>query len=368
MTSASPVGAAGPHARPAVVGLDVGGTSSTAAVLDADGRVLAVAEGPGANFRSSPGTLTEHLRAVLVDAAARTDRAVGTGGWRVDALVAGVAGAGPAGRDRAVALLHGALPGTGVPAPATVAVVTDPVVAFAAGAPGPDGALLLAGTGAVALRVSGLAEAARADGLGWLLGDVGSGVWLAVSGLRAAAADLDGRGPATALTPLAAELAAAVGPSTGDPRQDLVRLTDVRTPAQLGAFAPAVTACAAAGDDVAAGIVAAGVSGLLRSLSAVADGAADVVLAGSVLTRPGPVRDGVLAGLRGPGGRAPRVHDAAAPVVGALRLAADRAGWPLPDVASLTSAVVAARPAAPAARPGAPAAPTTAPGARDPHA
>jgi N-acetylglucosamine kinase-like BadF-type ATPase len=327
----------------AVVGLDVGGTSSTAAVLATDGAVLAVVEGPGANFRSSPGTVVEHLRAVLAAAAARTDARLGGRPWQVDALVAGIAGAGPAGRDRAVALLHDALPGTGMPAPATAEVVTDPVVAYAAGAPGPDGALLLAGTGAVALRVAGFAEQARSDGLGWLLGDVGSGVWLALAGLRAAAAHLDGRGPATALTPAATELAAAAGAAgTGDPRQDLVRLTDTRSPAELGSFAREVAECAADGDAVAAGIVAEGVAGLLRSLRVVADGATDVVLAGSVLTRPGPVREGVLAGLRTPASDL-RVHDAAAPVVGSLRLAADRAGWPLPDVAALTSAVGAAR-------------------------
>jgi N-acetylglucosamine kinase-like BadF-type ATPase len=230
-----------------------------------------------------------------------------------------------------------------MPAAVTAEVVTDPVVAYAAGAPGPDGALLLAGTGAVALRVAGFAERARCDGLGWLLGDVGSGVWLALAGLRAAAAHLDGRGPATALTPAATELAAAAGAAgTGDPRQDLVRLTDTRSPAELGSFAREVAECAADGDAVAAGIVAEGVAGLLRSLRVVADGAADVVLAGSVLTRPGPVREGVLAGLRTPASDL-RVHDAAAPVVGSLRLAADRAGWPLPDVAALTSAVGAAR-------------------------
>ncbi|PFG38578.1 N-acetylglucosamine kinase-like BadF-type ATPase [Georgenia soli] len=328
----------------AVVGLDVGGTSSTAGVLADDGTVLAVLDGPGANFRSSPGAVAEHVGSLLTAVAARVRDRVGTvRPWAVDALVAGVAGAGPAGRDRAVALFQGAVPRTGLPVTGAAEVVTDPVVAYAAGAPGPDGALLLAGTGAVALRVAGFAELARSDGLGWLLGDVGSGVWLALAGLRAAAADLDGRGPGTALTRAAAAFAAAGGADgTGDPRQDLVRLTDLRSPAELGAFAREVTAFAEAGDAVASGIVAEGVAGLLRTLSVVADGATDVVLAGSVLTRPGPVREGVLAALGGPAG-GPRVHDAAAPVVGSLRLAADRAGWPLPDVGALSAAVEACR-------------------------
>lgn len=326
-----------------VVGLDVGGTSTTAGVMAADGALLSVVEGPGANFRSSPGSVAEHVGSLLAAVVARVQERLGGTGWTAVAVVAGVAGAGPAGRERAVTLLERATAASGLPTAAAPEVVTDPVVAYAAGAPGPDGVLLLAGTGAVALRVAGFAERARSDGLGWLLGDVGSGVWLALAGLRAAAADLDGRGPATALTPAAAAFAAAAGAAgTGDPRQDLVRLTDLRSPAQLGAFAREVTACAAGGDAVASGIVAEGVAGLLRSLSVVADGATDVVLAGSVLTGPGPVRDGVLAALGRPG-QGFRVHDAAAPVVGALRLAADRAGWPLSDPAVLTAAVQAVR-------------------------
>jgi N-acetylglucosamine kinase-like BadF-type ATPase len=332
-----------------VVGLDVGGTSSTAAVLADDGTVIAVLDGrertSGPRRARSQSTSARCSPPSRRGNGSKLGRAGPSTPWWPGSP------AGPAGRDRAVALLEGALTGAGLPV-AGAEVVTDPVVAYAAGAPGPDGALLLAGTGAVALRKAGFAERARSDGLGWLLGDVGSGVWLALTGLRAAAADLDGRGPATALTAAAGALAAAAGADgTGDPRQDLVRLTDTRSPAELGAFAREVASCAAAGDTVAAGIVTDAVAGLLRTLSVVADGATDVVLAGSVLTRPGPVREGVLAALAGSppgsasggpaGGR--RVHDAAAPVVGALRLAADRAGWPLPDAPALTSAVAAAR-------------------------
>ncbi|WP_193312899.1 N-acetylglucosamine kinase [Georgenia subflava] len=317
----------------AVVGLDVGGTSSTVVVLAEHGEVLGRATGPGGNFRSSPGAVTANLGAALSEATDAASTALGSRAWAVEALTAGIAGAGPAGRDRAATVLGEAVAGAGLPAPRRLDVVTDPVVAYAAGAPRPDGALLLAGTGAVACRLASYAEVARCDGLGWLLGDVGSGVWLGLEGLRAAAAHLDGRGPATALTDAAARLAADLGPTTGDPRQDLVRLVDARSPSELGGFASAVSRCADDGDAVAAAIVDRAVTALLAALGVVADRAsdvADVVLAGSVLTSAGPVRDGVVAGLS-----AWRVHDAAAPVVGALRLAMVAAGWPAPEPADL---------------------------------
>ena len=45
------------------------------------------------------------------------------------------------------------------------------------------------------------AREARAGGWGYLLGDEGSGYWLAMQGLRAACRSVDGRGPATRLLP-----------------------------------------------------------------------------------------------------------------------------------------------------------------------
>src|SRR5699024_12245759 len=84
---------------------------------------------------------------------------------------------------------------------------------------------------------------------GWLLGDIGSAVWLGRRTLEAVAADLDGRGPRTRLTE---EIGAVLDldlregrlpPSpTGDPRQDLIRALDeplpAAAPAALGSFAP----------------------------------------------------------------------------------------------------------------------------------
>ena len=79
-------------------------------------------------------------------------------------------------------------------------VVPDLLAAFAAGTPAASGAVLVAGTGAGAAAVVDRQVVRQADGAGWLLGDIGSAVWLAREALVAVVAALDGRGPATALT------------------------------------------------------------------------------------------------------------------------------------------------------------------------
>lgn len=74
------------------------------------------------------------------------------------------------------------------------------------------GIALICGTGSMAwgclpasdgqANINGFAvQEARAGGWGYLLGDEGSGYWIAMQGLRAACRSVDGRGPATGLLP-----------------------------------------------------------------------------------------------------------------------------------------------------------------------
>ena len=79
---------------------------------------------------------------------------------------------------------------------------SDLLATYCSGTHRPDGYAVVAGTGAGAIRLERGRQVAVADGLGWLLGDEGSGFWIGHRVVRAALADLDGRGPATGLTPL----------------------------------------------------------------------------------------------------------------------------------------------------------------------
>ncbi len=68
------------------------------------------------------------------------------------------------------------------------------------GAVGECGAVLIAGTGSICIGRSAAGALRRAGGLGYLIGDEGSGYWIGREMLAAAAKALDGRAPQTALT------------------------------------------------------------------------------------------------------------------------------------------------------------------------
>lgn len=292
-----------------VIGVDAGGTTTRAVLADTRGRVLGVGVAAGINQNSSGGAAVERLSSAIGAALGEHPPAL------VGGAVLGIAGAGAAGRARATADVVTAWQALGIRTPPVV--VTDLLSAYAAGEPGPTGVVLVAGTGAGAAAVVDRTVVRQVDGAGWLLGDVGSAVWLAREALVAAVADLDGRGPRTGLTaPLLERLLER--PTAGVGVQDVVAAAYGRAVAELGALGPVVTSLAERGDEVATGIVDRGVAGLLGSLDAVwSDG--PVVLAGALLTSAGPVASRVLAGLRDRGVAEPA--RAVRPAAGAAWLA-----------------------------------------------
>jgi N-acetylglucosamine kinase-like BadF-type ATPase len=122
-------------------------------------------------------------------------------------VCAALAGAGrPVSAERMRALLESTLPA------ARVEVVTDAAAALAAYAGSGAGAVLLAGTGSIALAQDGKGSAWRVGGYGYLAGDEGSGFWVGRAGLAAAFRAFDGRGPGTSLLPAALAAFRAAGP------------------------------------------------------------------------------------------------------------------------------------------------------------
>ncbi|WP_040710557.1 N-acetylglucosamine kinase [Nocardiopsis potens] len=305
--------------REVVIGVDAGGTATRCVVVGLDGELLGRGTGGGANQFSSPdpaAALEGAVRAAVRDARGRT------GGLAVSSAVFGMAGASAAGHARAVETARGAWRAAGLDGEPRVS--DDIAVAFASGSAAAEGAVLIAGTGAVAASVRDGEVVRRCDGYGWLLGDAGSAVWIGLEGLRAALAAVDGRGGPTALTE---RLAAALGIAPGDP-QEVIRVVYARRPAELGALAPEVTAAAAAGDAEAAGVCARAAERLLESLAAAVPDPAPglpVVFAGGVLAA-GPVADRVRAEVRARFGAEPL--SAADGALGAAGLALRGAGAP----------------------------------------
>jgi N-acetylglucosamine kinase-like BadF-type ATPase len=230
--TAAPRGGAERHGgRALVIGVDAGGTRSRAclAVARPGGEVLGRGGGgPGNAMSVARADLTRHLTEAVAGAVAQALAVEPDVRTRVVAAFGGFAGAAPGlGPERgdalAVSCLRDALAANGMTGvPVGVGGDTEVALAAAPGAPA-DGLVLIAGTGAIASRLTGRRRAAVSDGHGWLLGDEGSGYWLGGHAVRAALEALDGRGPWTALVPrvvahyLGAEGTVAPGGDGGGP-------------------------------------------------------------------------------------------------------------------------------------------------------
>jgi glucosamine kinase len=274
-----------------VVGVDAGGTRSRAVVATLDGEIVGRGlAGPGNPLSHGPE------QAVVQVATAVRQALAGRSPDLVAAATLGIAG--PAGTARFAAAL-------GVDGP--VIVVGDAVTAFASGSAAAAGAVLIAGTGAIAAAVHGHEVVRTSDGLGWLLGDEGSGRWLGLRAVRFAVRDWD--------TALAARVASHAGVRSSD---DLVYWAQALPFTEIDRLAPVVCAAAHDGDPHARALVDAAVACLVRTLDDLGqDG--PVVLAGGLLASGSPVQHGVSKILET---RGPRPRLARDPAAGAAWLAA----------------------------------------------
>lgn len=206
------------------------------------------------------------------------------------------------------------------------------LTSFLAGGVGDSGLLVRAGTGAVAVRIEDRRVVARRDGMGPLLGDVGSAVWIGRRTLQVVAADIDGRGRRTLLTERLGDMLdldlrdGLLPPSpTGDVRDDLARaIARIAPPgnhAELGRFAtlPGTVPEDPTARDILDAVVR-HVTETVRQLDPALD--LPVVLAGSVLATPGPIHDELVTGFEAAG----REHrEAIDGLPGALQLAREAA-------------------------------------------
>jgi glucosamine kinase len=286
-----------------VVGVDAGGSTTRAVLVDENDVVRATATADAGNAVAvPPGELADRIAGCLRECLVDVDLAA------VGCVAAGLAGlrANPG----AAKAVEAAARTAGLTCP--VRVYSDLEVAFAAGSDEPDGVVLIAGTGAAAARLQAYRAVATADGAGWLLGDEGSGFWIARRAVQAVLAAIDGRGQPTGLEPaLCAELQAVRETPA------VVAAAMALPPPQLAALAPRVFAVAAAGDEVARGIVDEAVLRLVHTVSALRPQPGEpLVLAGGLLGPDGPLAERVSQAL--PEHRCVPVSDG---VRGAARLA-----------------------------------------------
>jgi glucosamine kinase len=279
----------------ALLGLDIGGSSSRARLVE-DGRIVAEAEGPGANVAAlRPRVVQSRLRALLADLSVKPI-----------ACCAGSAGAEvPGGRERLERILSALLPDC------RITVVHDARLVLAA-AGFESGIALISGTGSVAYGRDSGGREARAGGWGWLVGDDGSAAWLAREAAREVMRRSDSGAP---LGRLGASMLSAV---KARGITDLMgRLNGLNEPREWAALAGVVFE--AATDDAGAGSLIertasalADLVGLVRKQLAV-DG--PLVLAGGQLLNQPRLESAVRERL----GVATRLQEP--PVAGAVRLA-----------------------------------------------
>src|SRR5690242_12892108 len=245
-----------------LVAVDAGGTSTRAVVVRPPGQCVGYAVAGGGNPtavgpEAAVASVAEGVRAAL--------RRAEVPSTRIRRVVVAMAGAGTT---SVAAQIRRRLAGIGLDAP--LVPESDLLATYFSGTHRPDGYAVVAGTGAGAIRVEDGHQVAVADGLGWLLGDEGSGFWIGQRVVRAALADLDGRGPSTALTPLMLERLGVAAPSAVGGREPIlaaVRALYAAAPVRLADHAALVFE--AEGDATADRIVDEASAALLRALSAV---------------------------------------------------------------------------------------------------
>lgn len=179
-----------------MLGVDGGGSKTRAVVADGLGAVL----GEGLAGASNP--LRVGVREAVEAIRDAADRACAEAGVRRTDIVAaevGLAGVRRADiRDR----MRAAVEELGVGA---VEVVTDADIALYGATGGKPGLVIIAGTGSICCGVNARGRRACAGGWGPVVGDEGSGSWIARRALQSVAHASDGRGRKTSLAEAACD-------------------------------------------------------------------------------------------------------------------------------------------------------------------
>jgi N-acetylglucosamine kinase-like BadF-type ATPase len=187
-----------------------------------------------------------------------TDEAIGRAGIEREQLDAAVLAIAGTDTETVAAHVRKRCPGAWL-------VVNDVVGAWAAATDARPGVGVISGTGSNVFGVGDDGRAWRAGGWGHVLGDEGSGYWLAVQSIKAALADREASAPPTALSAAAIDF-------FGVPSVEALATLVYAKPLSKGAiaaFAIETARVAHAGDDVAQALYARAAKELAAQIAAV---------------------------------------------------------------------------------------------------
>ena len=243
-----------------LLGLDCGGTGCRAVVLDSLGKPIGFGSGGPANLASTSEKVLKVSVKQAVDAAVTSaypsNSPMQCGPLRV---CAGCAGWSAADKRAKFQQFLQELTGCSI-----IDLRPDFETALFAACRNEPGILLSAGTGAVAIGRSNAGVVYRHDGLGYLLGDLGSGYQIGLGALKHAASNLQLGNPPDALT-----LAVLQGIGVADLPQLLGWLYPDFQTAKVAALAECVCALADANDEIALSIVSQAAADLIDTVDVV---------------------------------------------------------------------------------------------------
>lgn len=243
-----------------VIGVDGGGTSTRAALLRLDGKLLAVGQSGSSNIDDVGVQVAEQN---LDRAVAAAEEQAGIARRPAAAIFLGMAGVTSESDREHIRQIARNLK---LAPDACIGVDHDCRAALAGGLSGRPGIVQIIGTGSSCYGRTADGRSWMAGGRGHLVSDEGSGCWMGLQAIRAAVRAHDGRAPHTPL--LEAVLAAL---AIDDIDDILGRLYVVGiSRAELAALAPLVVREALAGDAAALGIVQKGAEDVAELVEAVA--------------------------------------------------------------------------------------------------
>lgn len=298
-----------------LLGIDGGGSKTTALLASSDGSVVGRGASGASNYQAvGLQTAIAELEKAVREAVASAGP---FGALPIAAVCLGMAGVDrPEDRTAFTGWAAVRFPG------AKVKLVSDAHLVLAAGAGAAAGVALISGTGSIAYAQDGQGNTARAGGWGYLLGDEGSGYRIALDGLRAVTRAWDGLQPPTALTTHMLNTLGIQSPP------DLVRklYREQTARAEIARLAEVVLGCAQAGDSAALQIQNDAAAHLAGFAAAAArklalTGPLPCAMAGGLLTHSHALRDAVMAQARAGGLDLAPVVVVEEPAVGAVALA-----------------------------------------------
>jgi len=252
-------------AQELLIGIDGGGTHSTAAAAFPDGRIAAVAYGGGLNYHNiGVENVRRNLEDMVTDLCEKTGAEVGRICVGMSALD------GPADGETTDLFTGGRI------AAGTLDLQSDAYAALMGSTMGGPGMIVICGTGSMLLMMDSEGIQHAGGGWGYLLNDAGSGFTLAREALLAAIDAVEGIGPET---PLLGDAMAFFGAEKPRGLIDRIYAPEC-TPDRIAGFARYVIERARAGERIASGILERNMRRLARLAAAMMQRAPEACCAG----------------------------------------------------------------------------------------